>query len=68
AVILIFMDSSSLNTTMFLAFLALLQCVPRVLRIYLLCTKLNETLTRETEIWIIFKGAFSVFLFILASH
>ncbi|XP_016650743.1 PREDICTED: cyclic nucleotide-gated ion channel 1-like [Prunus mume] len=68
AVILVFMDSSSLNTTMFLAFLALLQCVPRVLRIYLLCTKLNETLTRETEIWIIFKGAFSVFLFILASH
>ncbi|XP_007199331.2 cyclic nucleotide-gated ion channel 1 isoform X3 [Prunus persica] len=68
AVILIFMDSSSLNTRKFLAFLALLQYVPRVLRIYLLCTKFNKTPTRETEIWILFKGAFSFFLYILASH
>ncbi|XP_016650473.1 PREDICTED: cyclic nucleotide-gated ion channel 1-like, partial [Prunus mume] len=68
AVILIFMDSSSLNTMKFLAFLALLQYVPRVLRIYLLCTKLNKTPARETKIWILFKGAFSFFLYILASH
>ncbi|KAL6270114.1 hypothetical protein ACE6H2_027025 [Prunus campanulata] len=68
AVILIFMDYSSLNTRKFLAFLALLQYVPRVLRIYILCTKLNKTPARETEIWILFKGAFSFFLYILASH
>ncbi|XP_021830089.1 cyclic nucleotide-gated ion channel 1-like [Prunus avium] len=67
-VILIFMDSSSLNTMKFLSFLALLQYVPRVLRIYLLCTKLNKTPTRETEIWILFKGAFSFFLYVLTSH
>ncbi|XP_020425553.1 cyclic nucleotide-gated ion channel 1 [Prunus persica] len=68
AVILIFMDSSSLNTRKFLAFLALLQYVPRVLRIYLLCTKLNKPPAKETEIWILFQGAFSFFLYILASH
>ncbi|KAI5314223.1 hypothetical protein L3X38_043399 [Prunus dulcis] len=68
AVILIFMHSSSLNTRKFLAFLALLQYVPRVLRIYLLCTKLNKPPARETEIWILFQGAFSFFLYILASH
>ncbi|KAI5314226.1 hypothetical protein L3X38_043402 [Prunus dulcis] len=68
AAIHFFMDSSSLNTRKFLAFLALLQYVPRVLRIYLLCTKFNKTPTRETEIWILFKGAFSFFLYILASH
>ncbi|CAB4320529.1 unnamed protein product [Prunus armeniaca] len=68
AAILIFMDSSSLNMRKFLAFLALLQYVPRVLRIYLLCTKLNKTPARETEIWILFQGAFSFFLYILASH
>ncbi|XP_034196903.1 cyclic nucleotide-gated ion channel 1-like isoform X1 [Prunus dulcis] len=68
AVILIFMHSSSLNTRKFLAFLALLQYVPRVLRIYLLCTKLNQPPARGTEIWILFQGAFSFFLYILASH
>ncbi|KAL6270116.1 hypothetical protein ACE6H2_027027 [Prunus campanulata] len=67
-VILIFMGSSSLNTMKFLSFLALLQYVPRVLRIYLLCTKLNKTPARETAIWILFKGAFSFFLYVLANH
>ncbi|PRQ23691.1 putative potassium channel, voltage-dependent, EAG [Rosa chinensis] len=67
-VILIFLDSSSLNEMKFLAFLALLQYVPRTLRIYLLCTDLNKTPMRETEVWILFKGAFSFFLYILASH
>ncbi|KAL6270121.1 hypothetical protein ACE6H2_027032 [Prunus campanulata] len=57
-VILIFMDSSFLNMRKFLAFLALLQYVPRVLRIYLLCTKLNKTPARETEVF----GAFWYFL------
>ncbi|XP_062149011.1 cyclic nucleotide-gated ion channel 1-like isoform X3 [Alnus glutinosa] len=60
-------SSKFLDIRKFLNAFVLLQYVPRVLRIYLSWTKLNES-SRELarRVWI--KAAFNIFLYILASH
>lgn len=60
--------SSSLLAKEFMTTFALLQYVPRVIRIYVACKEFNKTPTTETRIWIFFKGGFSLFLYILTSH
>ncbi|BFG23528.1 hypothetical protein CerSpe_098020 [Prunus speciosa] len=57
--------SRSLKTRKLLNSLLVLQYVPRVLRIFLLCHE-RHLVPRKTGIWV--KGVFNFFLYILASH
>ncbi|XP_062000395.1 cyclic nucleotide-gated ion channel 1-like [Rosa rugosa] len=58
-------SSRSSETRKFLDSLVLLQYVPRVLRIFLLCNE-RHLIPRKAGIWI--KSVFNFFLYILASH
>ncbi|XP_015878201.3 cyclic nucleotide-gated ion channel 1-like [Ziziphus jujuba] len=55
------------NLRKFLNFLVLFQYVPRIIRIYHLCKKLGRTPSSITGVvWV--RGAFNLFLYIIASH
>ena len=56
----------SLNTRKLLTFLVLVQYVPRVLRIYLLCKEPKKSSKEEIATWV--KGVLNFFMYILASH
>ncbi|KAK9913347.1 hypothetical protein M0R45_037165 [Rubus argutus] len=56
----------SLNTRKLLNFLVLVQYVPRVLRIYLLCKEPKKSSKEEIATWV--KGVLNFFMYILASH
>ncbi|CAL2242602.1 unnamed protein product [Prunus armeniaca] len=56
----------SLNTAMLMNSLAIVQYVPRILRIYFLCKELKESFNERIGLWI--KSVLNFLLYILASH